>query len=132
MKFFLDNNLPISLAKAINELGKPKGFEVVHLREMFDGNAKDVFWLGELKKQGNWAIISHDRFGKSDLEKEALYRSDIIAFILLKGWSELEYWIKAKHLVSIFPTLIKQTEIVSRGAFGVPVTGHKLIPIIKV
>lgn len=59
--------------------------EVVHLRDRFAENTTDTEWIKALSKEGNWAVISIDRFKMSPLEKEALRRSGLTAFILVKG-----------------------------------------------
>jgi hypothetical protein len=70
--------------------------------------------------EGGWAVISHDRFAKNSLEKEALRSSGIVTFILNKGWSNLGEWDKAWNLVRWWPRIIEQSEGVSNGAFMVP------------
>ena len=89
MRFFFDNNLSPYLARAINELGKPDGTDVVPLADKFPRNTADFEWIAALGAEGDWSIVSHDRFTKNDLEKEAFRRSGLTAFILSKTWSNL-------------------------------------------
>ena len=121
MKFLFDNNLPPSLAQAMAALCEHEDVEVVHLRDRFAENTTDTEWIKALSKEGNWAVISIDRFKKSPLEKEALRRSGLTAFILVKGWSDHKYWEKAAQLVRWWPRIMEQAELVQPGAvFEVP------------
>ncbi len=129
MNFLIDNNLPIQLAKALNELCEPEEVRVEHIREKFGEDAKDLDWIQQLQKEGGWAVVSRDRFNKNKLEKEAFHNSDITVFILSKGWKKLQYWDICTKLISKWPQLLKQTKLISKGgAFDVPVTGQKLNP----
>ena len=90
MKFFLDNNLSPKVAKALDALFGDE-HSVVHLREKFAANTLDVEWISQLAKEGNWAIVSRDRFTKNNnLEKEALRRSGLIVFTLTKSWGNAQ------------------------------------------
>lgn len=121
MKSFFDNNLAPSLAKAIAALCQPEDVEVVHLRNRFAENTSDVEWIEALSREPDWAVISIDRFKKTPLEKEALRRSGLTAFILVKGWGNQKYWDQAAQLVRWWPRIMEQAELVQPGAvFEVP------------
>ena len=122
MKFFFDNNLSPYLAAAIHQLCKPHGVEVVHLRQRFPGDCADHVWISALADEGDWSIISHDRFVKNDLEKDALRQSGLVAFILSRPWSRHQEWDKAWHLVRWWPRIMNQAALIEGGAvFEVPV-----------
>ena len=122
MRFFFDNNLSPPLAQAIGALCKPWGIEVVHLREKFAENTHDVEWIDALAQEGGWCIVTGDRLKKNPLEREALRRSGLTAFILTKGWTNLKDWDGAWHLVRWWPQIMKQADLVEGGAaFDVPV-----------
>lgn len=125
MKFILDNNISPHIAHGINKFCAHEGHEVIALRDKFKENTSDLEWLSTLKKEGNWVIISHDRFAKNNLEKEAFYRGDSLAFILKKGWSGLKYWEKAAKIVKIWPAVVNQANLVDSGVFEIPVNGGK-------
>ena len=56
------------------------------------------------------------------LEREALRQSELIAFILAKGWSNLAEWDKAWHLIRWWARVMDQAGLVTGGAaFLVPV-----------
>ena len=122
MNFFFDNNLSPYLARAIGALSEPDGIQVIHLRDKFAPSTPDIIWLAELAKEGGWAIISQDRLTRNQLEKEALRRSGLVAFILAKGSSSLREWDKAWRIVRWWPRILEQAELIAGGAaFEVPV-----------
>ena len=89
MKFFLDNNLAIRHARALNEMVKPT-HSFTHLLEKFSADIKDVEWIRKLGQEGHWVIISGDyRIGKSAHERQAWYASGLTAFFLTKGWTNI-------------------------------------------
>lgn len=110
MKYFFDNNLSPHLAKAVFALSKPSGHHVIHKKEKFPHNTKDIVWIGALAKEENWVVISHDHFAKGSLEKEALRESGLITFVLKSGWSNLKGWDKAWKLIRWWPRIIEQSE----------------------
>ena len=60
MKFMLEHNLSPRLARALNELGKGDGHEVVALRDKFKHDTKDHAWMSALGREGGWAVVSGD------------------------------------------------------------------------
>lgn len=86
MKFFVDNNLPPALAKALHALSEPSDHSVVHLKGKFSANAPDSDRIDALAQEGGWSVITHDKLNKG-LEREALRRAGLIVFFLDKGWS---------------------------------------------
>ena len=133
MRFFFDNNLSKRLARAIGELSATEGVDVVHLTEKFPDDTPDVDWIDTLAAEEDWVVISQERLIKNPLEKEALRRSGLTAFILVKGWSKYQHWDKAAQMVRWWPRIMEMAELVEGGAvFEVPwrVTGKgKFHPI---
>lgn len=121
MKFLIDNNLSPYLAKAIAALCEPDSVQVQHLRDKFPENTPDVDWIAALATEGDWAIVSQDRLTRKSPEREALRRSGLTAFILAKGWSNLQEWDKAWHLIRWWQRIMQGAGLVSGGAFEVPV-----------
>ena len=120
MNFFVDNNLPPALAKALHALSEPSEHKVAHLKEMFSQNAADSEWIECLSTQGGWSVVTHDKLNKG-LEREALRRAGLIVFFLDKGWSNHQFWDKAHNLVRWWPRIIEQSEGIKGGAaFKVP------------
>lgn len=120
MKFFIDNNLPPKIAKALDELCKGE-HSVEHLRSRFPAMTSDVEWIEALASEGDWVVITQDRLRKGDQEKEAVRRSGLVVFVLDKQWAKLTFWEKAHRLVQWWPPIIDQSEKVFGGAaFRVP------------
>lgn len=122
MRILIDNNLSPHLARALAALSKPHQIDVEHIRDKFKANTPDIEWIDALSADGGWTVISQDRLTRNPLEREALRRSGLIAFILAKGWTSLREWDKAWQLVRWWPRIIEQTGLVKGGAaFDVPV-----------
>ena len=121
MKFLLDNNLPLPLARALNELSNREGHTVVHLSEKFPPGTPDLEWVTALKAEGDWVIISQDQFNKNNLEKEAFRRAGLVVFCLARQWRKFTYWDKAHQMVRWWPAIMDQSQRwVGGAAFRVP------------
>jgi predicted nuclease of predicted toxin-antitoxin system len=106
MRFFLDNCLAIRHARALNEMVKPD-HTVTHLQDKFPADAKDVDWIGELGKEGNWVIVSGDyRIGKSAHERAAWHQSGLTVFFLSKGWTNIPPLQQHSKLAAILDDII--------------------------
>lgn len=96
MKCLLDNNLPPSLAKALDALSIHQFSDleqVIALREKFPSDTADIAWIQALGQEGDWFVLSADKFRKNgDLERKALRQSKLIVFCLSKQWSDQPYW----------------------------------------
>ena len=81
----------------MRELSKPDDVpvDVVHLVDRFARNERDTVWIETLASEGDWVVISEDRFAKSDEEREAVRRSGLIVFTLDKVWNKQRHWPKA-------------------------------------
>jgi PIN like domain len=120
VKYFVDNNLPPALARAMHALGESYGHETWHLRQRFAQTTLDSAWISALSSEGGWSVITHDKLNKG-LEREALRKAGLIVFFLDKGWANHDYWGKACNLVRWWPRIIAQSEGISGGAaFRVP------------
>lgn len=123
MRFFLDNNLSHLLAHALHALSQsePRPIDVIHLTDRFQGPTEDAVWIRTLAAEGNWVVISQDRFGKNDLEREALRQSHLTVFALDRQWAQMRHWPKAQNLVRWWPAIMDQAARVQPGAaFRVP------------
>ena len=115
MKFFLDNNLPPALARALNALSEPEKHSVIHLRDKFPPAVPDTAWIESLSREGEWVVITHDNLNKG-LEREALRRAGLVVFFLDKSWRDHKYWDKAHQLVPWWPRIIEQAAAMRGGA----------------
>ena len=121
MNFLLDNNLPPALARALDALCTREGHHVIALIDKFAPNTPDVKWIGTLRLEGNWVIVSQDKFRKGTLETVAIRASGLAIFCLAKHWSNETYWNKAWNLVRWWPLIQQQAELIAGGAaFRVP------------
>ncbi len=123
MKFFFDNNLSPHLAHGIRELSatKPEIKDVVHLTDRFNRNVPDLTWIGDLKQDGPWCIISIDRFKKQHgAERAAILRAGHIVFVLDGQWSKQGFWQQAERLVKWWPQIVLLAAQVRGGAYRVP------------
>lgn len=67
MKCLLDNNLPPSLAKALDALSIHQFSDleqVIALREKFPPDTADIAWIQALGQEGDWFVLSADQFRK--------------------------------------------------------------------
>ncbi len=80
------------------------------MREKFGESAKDHEWIPMLDAEGGWCVLSQDRFGKGDVEREALRRSNLIVFRLSSQWSKHNYWAKTQALLRWWPAIVEQSQ----------------------
>lgn len=117
MKYLLDNNLPPALARALHTLtcSQYDTHAVEALKDKFPPNTPDEAWIQALADEGDWVVISHDKFRKA-AEPEVLRRAGLIVFLLGKTWSKVTFWDKAYQLVRWWPAIIDQSERIAGGA----------------
>jgi len=122
LKYLLDNNLPPALARALHTLTRSQydTHTVEALKDKFPANTPDEVWIQALADEGDWVVISHDRFRKA-AEPEVLRRAGLIVFLLGKTWGKVTFWDKAYQLVRWWPIIIEQAERLDGAAtFEVP------------
>lgn len=123
MKFFFDANLSPYLAHGIRELSEvtPGVDSVIHLTDRFARDVPDIQWLGELKEDGPWYIVSIDRFKKQHgAEREAIKRAGHTVFVLDGQWSKHGFWMQTERFVKWWPQLVAYSGLVTGGAYRVP------------
>lgn len=124
MKFFIDNNLPRDLAHGLAGLSKSflEVERVVHLTDLFDGNAKDLVWIPALGEGGaKWYIVSIDKFRKNkSAEREAIRRCGHTVYVLDPQWSQHRYWMQCARLVLWWPQILQHAGLTSGGVHRVP------------
>lgn len=126
MNFFLDNNLPPSWAPCLSACSKSQFStdevsQVVHLRERFAPNTRDVDWIKDLATEKNWTILSGDAFRKGNgVERKVVSQSGLSVFVLQKSWANYSYWEKTAHLFLWWPRIVSQANNVDRIAMEVP------------
>lgn len=120
MRYFIDRNLSIYLARSIAVLCEPSDVTVMHLDEKFKKNTPDADWITQLASEGDWAIITQDRLTRNSIEREALRSTGILTFMLAKTWAHQKEWDKAAALVRWWPRLMETASLIGSGAFMVP------------
>ncbi len=123
MNYFFDNNLPPSLARALNFLSNRDGDTVVPLVDKFERSISDIDWISALNHEGNWVVISGDmRIMKNPHEKAAWVESGLTIFFLAKAWMHISYWEKAWKIVKWWPEITSQSKRIESGtSFIVPI-----------
>ncbi|MGH9158578.1 MAG: hypothetical protein ACRD2X_01125, partial [Vicinamibacteraceae bacterium] len=107
MRFFLDNCISPVLARALNVLAEVQQYQIVHLRERFEPDTKDVAWITILAGEQGWVILSGDtRISRSKAEKAAWRESGLTAFFMADGWSQKKFWTQAAELVHWWPAIV--------------------------
>ena len=93
MRFFVDENIPAALSKVLHYLSAtlPGSHSVHHATEIFERGTPDVVWIENLSKDGDWVIISKDRFKKGDPEILAYKQANITTLFLDKEWNKNSY-----------------------------------------
>src|SRR2546430_1440768 len=116
MRFFLDNNLAVRHARALNEMVKPEhSFE--HLQDKFPAGTKDEEWIRALGREGNWVVISGDsRIGKNEHERRAWRESGLTIFFLAKGWTNLPPLQQHSKLALILSDIIEEATRAKAGS----------------
>lgn len=124
MRFFLDNNLPPRVARALNCLLEPNN-SAIHLKERFKPDTSDVEWLDTLAGEAGWIILSADTaISRNPHEFKAWKRAGHPTFFLKSNWVHQPLWEQASRLFHLFPEILKRAEKARKGdAFLVPFKG---------
>jgi hypothetical protein len=124
MRFFVDNCLAPRMARAFNELAKPRN-EFVHIQDHpnLKHNCSDVEWISQLADEGNWIILTKDKnILKKPVERAAFQAAKLTGFFLDKTWSNLDFWSQLSRLSLIMPKIIELAQINPPGScFKVPI-----------
>lgn len=124
MKFFFDNNLSPDLARGLNELRRGFGEEIVHLKDKFDDEAiADSEWLQVLIDEGDWSVVSADRFKKSTAERRAIQHPKLNVFLFQKSFVRLKRWRKTKVIISQWESISNIASASEGGVYEVRIRG---------
>ncbi|WP_445620665.1 PIN-like domain-containing protein [Kushneria sp. Sum13] len=110
MHIFIDENLGQGLARALHHLQTllPENHTVEHVIDKFGRRGiPDEEWLSELQREGNWVILSKDKFDKNDPEIHAFREAGLTVFHLDKQWSKHRGWEEAMRLLKWWPDISK-------------------------
>ncbi|MGH7623695.1 MAG: hypothetical protein ACREOJ_00055 [Gemmatimonadaceae bacterium] len=116
MRFFLDNCISVAMSRAIAELARAQGIEVIHLSDRFPRNTTDVEWIRALREE-QWIIVSGDtRISRNPAERAAWLESRLTAFFFEESWSRRRFWVQASELVRWWPVLLETAGTCTRGS----------------
>jgi len=128
VKFFFDNNLPPDLARGLNLLRSSFGEEIVHLKDKFkNASIADEQWLRTLTEEGNWSVISSDRFRKSPGERQAIRHPKLNVFLFAKSLHKKKLWEKTKIVVGQWENISNIAGASAGGVYEVRLKG-KITP----
>jgi hypothetical protein len=107
VRFFLDNCISPILARALAVLAEFQQYDIIHLRDRFEPETRDLDWIPVLAAEGDWVIISGDtRISRSKAERAAWHESGLTAFFLSDDWSQKKFWTQAAELVRWWPVIV--------------------------
>jgi hypothetical protein len=119
VKFFLDNNLPPKLARAIDELVRGDGHRVVHLRDKFPRTIDDLSWLEELVAEGDWVVVTRDALNKVGSkgrpERQVFKEAGLTTFLFVKNWGQYRGWDLVWRFVRWWPEVMRTAEVIEAG-----------------
>lgn len=116
MKFFFDNNLSPDLARGLALLRRPFDEEIVHLRDRYDdGGTPDTTWLSDLTEEGDWVVISADRFKKNSAERQAILNPGITVFMFTSSFAKKPRWKKTLIIVNRWAEIVEASKGRGRG-----------------
>jgi len=107
MRCLFDNQMPLKLARAINELEGKGAIAVEHLRDKFKHDISDVEWMQRLAEEGDWFVITKDnKIREKSYEIEIWKTSNLpIVFLPSDPWMKYRFWDTAWRLVKYWPLL---------------------------
>lgn len=115
MKFFVDNNIALKLARGFHQFLAGQ-HEFVHLRERFAPSTPDVVWMNALAGEPDWVILSGDvAISRNPLEIEAWREAGHVIFFLKPGWTQVPFWTQVEKLAQRFPKIERLASTARRG-----------------
>lgn len=117
MHIFIDENLSRHLAIALHHLQTllPENHTIQHATDKFGGpGTLDEVWLQTLVDEGNWVILSKDKFKKGDPEIYAFRTAGLTVFHLDKQWSKHPGWKEAMQLFKWWPDISRMINATSQ------------------
>lgn len=117
MKFFFDNCVPVGLVKALHELVRNEGHEVLHLRDRFPADTPDDKWIPEIGQEGGWVLVSHDvGIMRSRFESEVWRRAGLPTFFFAKGLANERPIKQMEAVARHWDEIVEVAEKMKRGA----------------
>lgn len=111
MTFFFDNNLSAKLTEILRVLG----IDVVHLRERFPQDAKDVEWIPVVGAEGLVVVTADDRLRRNAAERAAIRQYLVSVIYLPKNYLDRGLWEQAEFMVRYWRKIESQLDRLSLG-----------------
>jgi hypothetical protein len=99
--FFFDNNFSDAIPRILAELD----VEASHLRDHFDGHAKDVDWIPIVGSRG-WVLLTADEaIRRVPIEAQALRDAQIVTFFFGKWYLRRKKWDQVLWILKHWPEI---------------------------
>lgn len=120
MKLLVDENLPPRVARSLQAL-YPDDHLVIALRDKFERpRVTDIEWIQSIGGEGGWSVLTADRrISRNAIERNAFLAHNLIGFVLSPGLRKKALNLQMSRLLYFWPTLINQSELVTRGLFEI-------------
>jgi PIN like domain len=126
VRFFFDNTMSKKVVEALKILDANN--QIVHLTDHFPADTPDEAWISNLAQEGNWIVISGDvRISRNPGQRKAWHESNLVAFFLAKGWTNLPLWDQAWKFMKWWPEIVTLASRMRPPAeFLIPVSSSKM------
>ena len=111
MTFFFDNNLSARLAEILRILG----VDVIHLRDRFPQDVKDVDWIPIVGSEGLIVVTADDRLRRNVAERAAIRQYTVSVIYLPKNYLDRGLWEQAEFMVRHWRKIESQLDRLSPG-----------------
>ena len=106
MDFYLDENLPPRLAKALNELDEEN--RILHTQIEFGKGIKDVPLIDKLNEiKGIKIIVTNDKKFKQRIHQYRVYKDNNLSTIMISLPAVTNYWV-------IINTIVNKWELITK------------------
>lgn len=126
MKLLVDHNLPPRLARALHAVFEPD-HEIVALSQKFGrSDLKDEEWIGELGREGGWAVLSADiRIAKKRPSRALFVGARLVGFFLSPAMQKWPLNKQCARVLIVWPQMVTLKSTVDGGVFELPASGSK-------
>lgn len=124
MKVIFDENLPPTLARALNALFAGE-HEIAHMRDKFGPSVADIDWISRLSSEAQWVIISGDaRITRNRAERAAFRNSRLVGFFFAPALNRSKVTKQMQRLLALWDDIENIAKLVAGGAmYELPISG---------
>lgn len=127
MRFFIDRNIPVALARMLNHYDRRH--TVTYHDDRFEKTTPDAEWLDEVAAwdDGIPAVVSGDgRILKNPAELQVLRGLPLTFFHFAPGWMALKWQDFAWKAVKAWPLIVDNASPKRPSIFRVPISTNKI------